>query len=171
MTKVSRLLSVDASVLRGAGGKEGYSAHCTTVLNVILEICHRAVLTREAQQEWNKHQSRIAIKWRASMIARKKLIPVDIRAESLRIAAQINSLTHGTASHRAALIKDVHILAAARQGDHVIVSSDEALKVLCDLYSVEPCEWLLILPKDTESQRLQMVSRLHDLSKSKSKLR
>ena len=170
MTKVSRLLSVDASVLRGAGNKTGHSAHCTRVLNAILEICHRAVLCKEAQQEWNKHQSRIAIKWRASMNARKKLIPTDIKAEIQRITEEVNGLALVTKADRAALMKDVHLLAAAAHGDHAIVSSDQALKVLCDLHLVERLEWLLVSPNDEAAQREALLNRLLELSKTRSTL-
>ena len=167
MAKVSRLLAVDASVLRSAGDKAGHSAHCTSVLNSILEICHRAVLCVEIQQEWNKHQSRIAIKWRASMNARKKLIPLDIGVQRLRITGQVNDLVQVTPVQRAALIKDVHLLASAAHGDHVVVSGDQALKTLCDHHLTEPLEWLLVLHEDADASRKSVLARLVELSRTK----
>lgn len=167
MAKVSRLLTIDASVLRSAGEKTGHSTHCTSVLNSILEICHRAVLCVEIQQEWNKHQSRIGIKWRASMNARKKLIPLDIGPQRLRIAGQVHDLVHVTPAQRAALIKDVHLLASAAHGDHVIVSGDQALKSLCDHYLTESLEWLLVLHEDADASRKSALARLVEFSRTK----
>lgn len=167
MVKVSRLLSVDASVLRGAGDKAGHSAHCTKVLNAILEICHRAAFCIEIQSEWNKHQSRIATKWRASMNARKKLIRVDIQMHGQRISDQVNSLLQASAAQRAALRKDVHLLAAAAHADRVIVSGDHALKALCDLHLQERVEWLLVLPGDGVAERQLTIDRLSELSRAR----
>lgn len=167
MSKVSRLLAVDASVLRSAGDKAGHSAHCTSVLSCILEICHRAVLTVEIQEEWNRHQSRIAIKWRASMNARKKLIPINIDAQRRRITGQVNQLVQVTAAQRAGLMKDVHLLASAAYGDHVIVSGDQALKTLCDHHLAEPLEWLLVSHEDADTLRKSVLARLIELSRTK----
>lgn len=167
MAKVSRLLCVDASVLRGSGDKDGHSAHCTRVLNAILEICHRAAFCIEIQTEWNKHQSRMATKWRASMNARKKLIRVDIEGQRIRISNQVNCLLQATAAHKAALTKDMHLLAAAAQADRVIVSGDQALKQLCDSYLQEPVEWLLVLPEEAAAARQLTVDRLLQLSKAR----
>lgn len=171
MAKVSRLLAVDASVLRGAGDKAGHSAHCASVLNAILEICHRAVFCIEIQTEWNKHQSRMATKWRASMNARKKLIRVDIERHRKRISDQVDCIFQTTTAHRAALTKDVHLLAAAAQADRVIVSGDQALKDLCSAYLQENIEWLLVLPNDEAAVRQLTIDRLLELSKASSNVK
>ena len=165
--KGSRLLAIDASVLRGAGDKAGHSAHCTSVLNAILEICHRAAFCVEIQTEWNKHQSRMATKWRASMNARKKLVRVDIEGQKKRISNQINSLLQTTAAHKAALTKDMHLLSAAAQANRVIVSGDQALKHLCDLYLQESVEWVLVLPGEEAAARQITIDRLLELSKAR----
>ena len=169
MSKVSRLLSIDASVLRGAGDKNGHSAHCAGVLNSILEICHRAVLSREGQQEWTKHQSRIGAKWRAAMIARKKLVPIDVSADSKRITAKIDALVGATHVHKVALRKDAHLLAAAAQGDRFVVTCDQALQALCERYLVAPVEWLLLSPDDVPACRDGLLRRLVEMSKTGSR--
>ena len=167
MSKVSRLLAIDASVLRSAGEKEGHSAHCTEVLTSILSICHRSVICIEIQQEWNKHQSRIASKWRAAMNARKKLVKTDIKVHRQRISGQVNSILELTNTQRTALNKDVHMLAASAHSDHVIVSSDQSLKALCQAHLTESVEWLLLLDSDTAVQRRTLISRLIELAKEK----
>lgn len=167
MSKVSRLLAIDASVLRSAGEKTGHSAHSAKVLALILEIGHRSVICSEIQQEWNKHQSRIAIKWRSAMIARKRLIKTDIGAHRQRITDVVNNLQHLTEAKRSALTKDVHMLAAAAHADHLIVTGDLALKTLCDDHLTENVEWLLAWIHDTEMQRQALLARLIELTKVK----
>src|SRR6266568_2952163 len=74
--KVSRRLVIDASVARAAGGEgttHPTSKHCRDLLQAVLTICHRVVLTPDITQEWNTHQSRFARLWRVSMVARKKI--------------------------------------------------------------------------------------------------
>lgn len=167
MGKVSRLLVIDASVLRSAGNKLGHSAHCARVLTSILEMCHRAVICPEIQKEWNEHQSRISTKWRAAMNARKKLVKTNISDHQTRVTHQVQNLPEISNAHRSALAKDVHLLAAAAHADHIVVSGDGALKVLCDAYLKEPLEWLLALNGDSESQRSVLRLRLIELAKSK----
>lgn len=167
MARVSRLLVIDASVLRSAGERTGHSAHCTRVLNSILEICHRAVICTEIQKEWNKHQSRMSSKWRASMNARKKLVKTDISVHQARLSEQIQNLAQVTTVQRSAMAKDVHLLAAAAHADHIIVSGDSAIKTLCDTYLGESLEWLMTLEGDSEVQRQALFSRLLELAKSK----
>jgi hypothetical protein len=167
MAKVSRLLVIDASVLRSAGNKLGHSAHCARVLTSILEICHRAVICPEIQKEWNEHQSRISTKWRAAMNARKQLVKTNISDHQTRLTNQVQNLPKISNVQRSALAKDVHLLAAAAHADHIVVSGDGALKSLCDAYLTEPIEWLLALNSDSESQRGLLLMRLIELAKSK----
>lgn len=105
------------------------------------------------------------------MNARKKLIPINIEAESQRITDQVNGLSLGTLADRAALMKDVHLLAAAVNGDRVIVSGDHALKALCDLYLEEHIEWLLVSPDDEAVHRDALLNRLLQMSTARSNLK
>lgn len=133
----------------------------------MVDICHRAVICLEIQQEWNQHQSRISTKWRAAMNARKKLVKLDILAQQTRIAGRVHELQHLTADDRRALDKDVHLLAAAAQADRVLVTSDGKLKKLCETHLHEPLEWLLALVGDSGSQRQALLDRLAELAKSR----
>jgi len=167
MSNVSRLLVVDASVLRSAGEKNGHSAHCSKVLNSILEICHRAAFCTETQQEWNKHQSGISSKWRAAMVARKKLVKTNISVHLRRISVDVDGLLDVTEVQRAALNKDAHLLAAAAHADHFIISGDKALKLLSDGYLKESVEWLVVSNDDSDQQRREQIDRLSQLAKQK----
>jgi len=73
----SKLLVVDASVMRVAGGIEAQDpvpARSRDALRAILTICHRVCLSPELRAEWKRHQSRFARGWLTRMYARRKVI-------------------------------------------------------------------------------------------------
>lgn len=167
MTTQSRLLAIDASVLRSAGAKEGHSSHCAALLSSVLEICHRAAFSSEIKAQWDKHQSRFSVKWRASMIARKKMVRVSIQTRQDLLLAQIESTPGLSKPDRAALQKDAHMLAAAMEADRVIVTGDQILKNLTGGPLGLSLEWLLVHQDDTAAERQQLMTRLVDLSRNK----
>jgi predicted nucleic acid-binding protein len=167
MTKQSRLLAIDASVLRSAGAKEGHSSHCAALLSSVLEICHRTAFSSEIKVEWDKHQSRFSIKWRASMVARKKMVPVSIQGRQSALMGQIEAQPGMSMQDRAALKKDAHMLASAMEADRVIVTGDQNLKNLADGTLGLSLEWLLVHQNDTALQRQQLMARLVDMSRNK----
>lgn len=167
MSKQSRLLAIDASVLRSAGDKQGHSSHCAALLTAVLEICHRAAFSSEIKAEWDKHQSRFSVKWRAAMVARKKMIPLDMPAPQNSIMAQIQAHPGLSGVDRAALEKDAHMLAAAMASSHVIVTGDRILKTLTDGALGLPLEWLLVHQDDSATERQHLMERLVELSRNK----
>lgn len=120
---MSRLLVVDASVVRSAGESEHpVSSSCRNCLEAIRHICHRVAVTPPIQVEWNNHMSRFSRKWRRSMAARRKpLQPVT----GVEIALDSAGLCEGD---RQAIEKDRCLLEAAFAADHVIVTRDNALR-------------------------------------------
>lgn len=167
MSKQSRLLAIDASVLRSAGSKEGHSSHCAALLTSILEICHRATFSSEIKAEWDKHQSRFSVKWRAAMVARKKMVAVSIQTRQDWLLEQIE-LTPGLSEpDRTALKKDAHMLASAMDADRVIVTGDQVLKNLTGGELGLSLEWLLVHQDDTAAERQQVIARLVDLTRNK----
>ena len=120
--KKSRLLVVDASIMRGAGQTEHpVSKACRNFLEAILTICHRVVLTPEIREEWNRHQSKFARKWRVQMNARKKVWRIDT-------PRRIDLRTTGASPNKQASIeKDRCLLEAAMSTERVIVTNDNAL--------------------------------------------
>lgn len=167
MSKQSRLLAIDASVLRSAGAKEGHSSHCAALLSSVLEICHRAAFSSDIKAEWDKHQSRFSVKWRASMIARKKMVPVSIQARQNALIVQIESQPGLSMPDRAALKKDAHMLASAQESDHVIVTGDRLLKKLTEASLGLSLEWLVVHQDDTTAERQLLMARLVELSRNK----
>jgi hypothetical protein len=120
---VSRLLVVDASVVRAAGETEHpVSKACRDCLTAIRDICHRVAVTPELHEELRRHMSRFSRKWRISMAARRKpLVAIEPATVSI-------DLTACTATDRDAIEKDLHLLGAARAADSVVVTLDTSLK-------------------------------------------
>lgn len=122
---------IDASVARASGG--GEAVHPTSVitrnfLQAVLTICHKAVMTPEILAEWNQHQSGFARKWRRSMVARKKLIPLNVEErQDLRQQVELANITQG---QKNAMLKDCHLIEAAINTDRRIISLDDTARKL-----------------------------------------
>jgi len=130
----SRELVIDASVAKASGGKE--ATHPTAgaardFLLAVLTICHKAVMTPEIRDEWDKHQSNFARRWRRSMVARKKINPVSPE-ESKNLGQQIDLIDIPQAS-KTAMLKDCHLIEAAIATERRIISLDATAR---ELFSV-----------------------------------
>jgi hypothetical protein len=170
MTQTSRLLTIDASILRSAGGREkGHSAHCSKILQTILEDTpHQAIFCKTTSQEWTKHQSAFARMWRSSMVARKKLIAVNTQATQQKLQTDIDALTNLSANNKKALEKDIHMLALAMDADKVIITGDKILQQLTQENAIKPAlEWLIAAPNDLDTERESVIQRLYELAHSK----
>ena len=124
----SKLLVVDASVLRASGSTEAIypaAANCREMLQIILDVCHRTAATAAILEEWNRHQSRFARKWRNSMYARGKVVSVPT-AECSDVHTALKQSQDLLANEISAAEKDLHLVAAARSADRVIISPDNA---------------------------------------------
>ncbi|GAB4196442.1 MAG: hypothetical protein Fur006_43950 [Coleofasciculaceae cyanobacterium] len=123
---VSKRLVIDASVARSSGGEEATyptSLHCRDFLKAVLDICHKVVMTPDIKEEWNKHQSEFARKWRSQMVARRKFEFLDIPVnnelwEKIDIIATSNK-------HRAEMFKDLRLIEAALATDKTVISLDD----------------------------------------------
>ncbi len=128
---MSRRLVIDASVACAAGGDDARnpkSKSCRDALKSVLEVCHKFILSDDLADEWNKHQSRFARKWRAQMVARKKLIRVPSRANA-QLRTKLKHVAR-TVKDANAMIKDCHLIEASIATDEVIISIDEAVRLL-----------------------------------------
>jgi hypothetical protein len=156
----SRRLVIDASIAMAAGDISMHptSRHCREFLQAVLTICHRAVMTRPIKQEWDKHQSNIARRWRLSMVARKKLEFLQIDKSS-SLEEQFSQLV--TRPRVLAILeKDRHLIEAALASDNRVASLDEEvrahlkehndrlpeLRLICwvnpDTTDEDACDWL-----------------------------
>ena len=122
--KQSRRLVIDACVARSAGVAERpISRSCREFLLAVLDICHRAVFTQELSREWKDHGSPFALRWRSSMIARKKIDWFSpAKHEQLRAEIEVMKVSDAL---RTEIRKDVHLVEAALEADQIIVSYDE----------------------------------------------
>ncbi|WP_437287830.1 hypothetical protein [Sorangium sp. So ce406] len=94
----------------------------------MLDVCHRAVMPVAVRDEWNKHQSVFATRWRVAMVARKKLVLEDTPPDDL-LRGEIEAAPV-TEPGREAMLKDVHLVEAARAADRTILSLDDAARGL-----------------------------------------
>lgn len=124
-------LVIDASVARASGGTE--ATHPTSVVTrdfllAVLTICHKVVMTPAILDEWNQHQSGFARKWRRSMVARKKLIPLDVEErQDLRQQVELEKVTQ---EQKNAMLKDCHLVEAAIYTDRRVISLDDTARKL-----------------------------------------
>jgi len=130
-TKNSKLLVIDASVLKASGDENATyptSKNCHQFLQNVLDICHRAILTRALEVEWNNHKSRFGQAWRVKMEDRGKLIRIR-GVEDLELKTKIYLtdviLEDLTDKQRADVKKDIHLIEAALATDKIVVSLDD----------------------------------------------
>lgn len=127
----SKRLVVDASVARAAGGEQAtypLSKRSRDFLKAMLAAGHHAVLSRPIRDEWKKHASIFASQWRTAMMARKRVILDDVPEDpTLRQAIEEAATTE---NGRRAMLKDVHLLEAARVTDESVASLDDVVRAL-----------------------------------------
>ena len=128
----SKRLVVNASVARAAGGVEAtasVSINCTEFLETFRDECsHRVVMTPELSEEWEENQSKFAATWLRSMIARKRFNYVEPP-----VTQALRNEIEGTATRdneTEDMQKDFHLLEAAQETDHIIISLDETIRRL-----------------------------------------
>ncbi len=128
MKKTKRLV-IDSDVARSAGTKEDpISKSCREVLQAVLDICHKVVLTEDIFAEWKRHRSNFTLIWLRSMMARKKqIILKEVTNADLRARIDALSLDEQTLD---IIKKDLHLVEAALETDHIIISRDETARAL-----------------------------------------
>ncbi len=130
-TKISRRLVIDASVARASGGAEATyptSKHCRDFLQAVLTICHHMVLTPDIAVEWKTHRSKFARTWQTAMMARKKVVRVEVAMPSI-LLAKIKAVA-ASDKDSAAMFKDLCLIAAALATDQTVISLDETVRQL-----------------------------------------
>lgn len=130
MTKLQKLLVIDANIARSAGGKQTQdevSKGCRGFLMVMRDVTKHKVVTTEAiLAEWYKHQSRFTLHWLTSMQKKGRVVDVDIPTKG-RLRSRVTNTTSSIAS-RKAMLKDIHLVEAAFHADKIVVSMDEAVR-------------------------------------------
>jgi hypothetical protein len=144
--KVSKRLVIDASVARSAGEKdpnrpesvsvggedakrpELVSVYCRNFLQTVLDICHRVAMTRDIRDEWDKHQSKFAIRWLKTMVAKKKLVCIEVPIDDQLWKKIEDSVDLD--KDRYEMVKDLRLLEAAIATDKTIISLDNKVRKL-----------------------------------------
>jgi hypothetical protein len=124
-------LVIDANVARAAGGKEAMhpmSKNCRDFLESVREICHHVVMTTDISKEWKKHQSKFSESWRSSMVARRKLHPINAKKDY--ILREMIESSNAEEKEKEAMIKDIPLVEAALEADKIVVSLDERVRKL-----------------------------------------
>ncbi len=129
--RAPRRLVIDASIARAAGGEDAVHPlpkQCRDFLKTTLATGHHAVLTPPVSAEWKKHESLFARQWRFTMMARKRLVLCDPAEDNaLRDALEDAAETE---RGRRAMLKDAHLVEAARETDRTVASLDDAVRGL-----------------------------------------
>jgi hypothetical protein len=129
--KTSRVLVIDASIAHAAGGEDAVyptSANCREFLKAVLSICHRMAMSPAITEEWNRHQSNFARRWRVSMTAKKKIVYLgEERNDALRSKVEQFAASEKDSQ---AMLKDVHLIEAAQAAEQIVVSLDETVRAL-----------------------------------------
>ena len=134
--KKTKLLVIDSDVARSAGTKEDpISKSCRDVLEAVLEICHKVVLTEEIIAEWQRHRSNFTAGWLRSMMARRKgVVLKKVTHDELRTRINALSLDEQALD---IIEKDLHLIEAALETDFIVISRDETARGLFQIASGE----------------------------------
>lgn len=123
----SKRIVVDTDVASSASTTDyPRSIACRKVLETILTVCHKVVLTPEQDAEWRKHRSRYTLGWLRQMAARGKwhLLPADPKTGLLE---RVDALPDDGTVDRVEMLKDVHLVEAAMATDGLVLSMDDKM--------------------------------------------
>ena len=127
----SKRLVIDTDVAQASGSEEAIhprAKHCRDFLQEVLSLGHSVVMTPEISNEWKRHRSGFARRWRVSMDARKKVYRVNAPANE-----ELRDEIEKTAVHEneiEVMQKDFHLLEAAWTTDQTIISLEEIIRQL-----------------------------------------
>ncbi|MBL7492827.1 hypothetical protein I6A60_14105 [Frankia sp. AgB1.9] len=127
----AHVLVVDASVGSSAGHKEHpQSSRSRHALMTIQASTCLVGLSRSLLAEWKDHESAYGVRWRAAMVAARRLRVHDV-PENPRLRARLADALPKE-SERKALLKDTHLIEAALSLDRRLVSSDHISRRLAE---------------------------------------
>ena len=125
----SKRLVIDVDVARSAGNETATdpgAKHCRDFLKEVSLLNHHVVMTPEINNQWKRHQSSFARRWRVSMNARKKVNRAN-PPEDEELRNKIEKTASGE-NEVEEMRKDFHLLEAARETDQTIISLDETVR-------------------------------------------
>lgn len=154
--KIKRLV-VDASVASAAGGAKAVfptSVNCRDFLLAFQELDHKVVMSKDILGEWRKHESGFSRRWRATMVAKKRVYPIKQRIIDATLRGKINAAKLRKRDCTE-LLKDCILIEAAIKTDKSVISLDETARILFAKLSNEISRLKIILwvnPDKTEDK-------------------
>jgi hypothetical protein len=91
-------------------------------------------MTPEVYAEWKEHQSRLAFIWQRTMVAKKRIVFLNI-SPHVELRNQVAN-TPADSKNREAMIKDIHLIEAALATDRTVISLDDTARKLFSTASV-----------------------------------
>ena len=167
MKRKSARIVVDASVMKAAGETEHpVSSSCRSILLAIQDICHRVVISPSIRKEWKTHYSSFSRRWHASMVGKKKVVPIED-------TPFLNPPETGlSGSEVRALAKDACYLTAASTADKVLVLLDKGIQDLCgkhrEILALPELTWINPSVIDPAAAEEMLKALLRPSRKSKS---
>ena len=119
---------IDASIARSAGDKNKapLSTHCREFLETFMQTDKKIIMSKEIFREWKKHESGFSKKWRATMVAKKRMLKIDdVKFEAIRSRVEVFTNDEHI---KKAVIKDLHLVEAALNSDKMIASCDNKMR-------------------------------------------
>jgi hypothetical protein len=122
------MLVIDASIARAAGEVSMHptSRDCRELLEAVLKVCHRMAMTDPIKEEWKRHQSRFARRWQVSMMARRKVVFIEVAAH-LSLEKRITRVESNEAL-AAVMEKDRRLIEAALVTEERVISLDDRMR-------------------------------------------
>lgn len=127
MRRRARQLVVDASIAHAAGSVTATHPTALQCREFLQEIAAQRgftlVWTEAIAEEWGRHNSAFALRWRVQMAASGRIVDVDgERDEDLRAAVERAALTLGAGG---VMQKDTHVVEAALATEHTVTALDD----------------------------------------------
>ena len=97
---------------------------CEKFLESIRVICHQVVVTGPVEEEWDRHNSRWASRWRTEMDDSEKVLRPDV-CQDAELRSEIKALVASSSEITIYLEDDAHLVEACREGDLIIASGDK----------------------------------------------
>lgn len=97
-------------------------------------------LTPAIREEWRRHQSKFARRWRLAMYAKKKIVFLQ-GGEDPGLEARILRTSRND-EQRQAMLKDVPLIQAALQADYIVISRDENARALFQIRELSAITWV-----------------------------
>jgi hypothetical protein len=97
-------------------------------------------LTPAIREEWRRHQSKFARRWRLAMYAKKKIVLLEEGQDPGLVDRILR--TSRNDEQRQAMLKDVPLIRAALQADYIVVSRDENARELFQIRELSTITWV-----------------------------